>query len=118
VGRDVGTAEGYNYSGALSEAADVWTPENLRAFLENPAGYAPGTSMGYSGLKDVEDRANLIAYLDSIDGRSPLATVIGPLSRLGGRPFHAPWMDRDRTCGDDAQAADLFTGLNVASPLL
>lgn len=66
VGRDVGTANGYAYSGALSEAADVWTPENLNGFLENPQGYAPGTSMGYSGLKDVEDRANLIAYLDSV----------------------------------------------------
>ncbi len=68
VGRDVGVAQGYAYSGALSEAADVWTPENLNGFLENPQGYAPGTSMGYSGLKDVEDRANLIAYLDSIGG--------------------------------------------------
>ncbi len=66
VGRDVGAAEGYAYSGALSEAADVWTPENLSAFLEDPQGYAPGTSMGYSGLGDVEDRANLIAYLDTI----------------------------------------------------
>ncbi len=68
VGRDIGTAEGYaSYSGALSEAGDVWTPENLFAFLEDPSGWAPGTSMGYSGLGDPEDRVNLIAYLDSTD---------------------------------------------------
>ncbi|MEM6372239.1 MAG: cytochrome c family protein [Pseudomonadota bacterium] len=68
VGRDVGAAEGYAaYSGALSDVADVWTPENLNAFLENPRGWAPGTSMGYNGLRSVEDRANLIAYLDSVD---------------------------------------------------
>ncbi|MGR3495728.1 c-type cytochrome [Citreimonas sp.] len=67
VGRDVGTAEGYNYSGALSDAADVWTPENLFAFLENPAGYAPGTSMSYRGMPSPEDRANLIAFLDQTD---------------------------------------------------
>ena len=66
VGRDVGTADGFNYSGALSEVADVWTPENLNGFLENPRGYAPGTSMGFAGLSSVEDRANLIAYLDTI----------------------------------------------------
>lgn len=68
VGRDIGVANGYSYSGALSEAADVWTPENLNAFLENPQGWAPGTSMGYAGLDDVEDRANLIAYLDTFGG--------------------------------------------------
>lgn len=66
VGRDVGVANGYgSYSGALSEVAEVWTPENLNAFLENPRGWAPGTSMAYNGLRDVEDRANLIAYLQS-----------------------------------------------------
>lgn len=64
VGREVGTAEGYTaYSGALSAAADVWTPENLNGFLENPRSYADGTSMAYNGLRDIEDRANLIAYL-------------------------------------------------------
>ncbi len=63
VGRDVGTAQGFNYSGALSEVADVWTPENLYHFLENPRGWAPGTSMGFAGLNKSEDRQNLIAYL-------------------------------------------------------
>lgn len=66
VGRDVGVAEGFNYSGALSEVADVWTPENLNGFLENPRGWAPGTTMGFAGLSNPEDRANLIAYLDTI----------------------------------------------------
>lgn len=69
VGREVGVAEGFAaYSGALSEVADVWTPENLNLFLENPRSYAPGTSMGYNGMRKIEDRANLIAWLDSLDG--------------------------------------------------
>ena len=63
VGRDVGAADGFNYSGALNEVADVWTPENLYYFLENPRGGAPGTSMGFAGLGKSEDRQNLIAYL-------------------------------------------------------
>nr|WP_296763432.1 cytochrome c family protein [Sediminimonas sp.] len=66
VGRDVSSVEGFSYSGALSEAADVWTPENLSAFLENPSGFAPGTKMGFAGLGDIEDRANVISYLQSI----------------------------------------------------
>ena len=68
VGRAVDSVDGYSYSGALEQVAEVWTPENLNGFLENPKGYAPGTKMGYAGMKSVEDRANLIAWLDSLDG--------------------------------------------------
>ncbi len=68
VGRDVDAVDGFSYSGALEEAADVWTPENLFAFLEDPKGYAPGTTMGFNGLPKPEDRANVIAFLDQTDG--------------------------------------------------
>ena len=64
VGRATGAVEGYNYSGALKEATPEWSPEALFHFLENPSGYAPGTAMSYSGLKDPEDRVNLIAWLE------------------------------------------------------
>ena len=67
VNRPVQFYDDFNYSGTLIEAAEVWTPEELNAFLENPRGYAPGTAMSYYGMRDVEDRANLIAYLDSVD---------------------------------------------------
>ncbi len=66
VGRPVDVVEGFAYSGALEAVAEVWTPENLSAFLENPRSYAPGTKMSYAGMKDVEDRANLIAWLATI----------------------------------------------------
>ncbi len=63
VGRPVQSVDGFGYSGALAEVADVWSPENLNAFLEKPSSYAPGTSMSYNGMRDPADRANLIAYL-------------------------------------------------------
>ncbi|MBB3713613.1 cytochrome c [Limimaricola variabilis] len=68
VGREVGAYPGYSYSGALKAVADVWSPEHLNGFLANPRDYAPGTKMTYNGLKDAEDRANLIAYLATIGG--------------------------------------------------
>ncbi len=68
VGRDVAAAEGFGYSGSLAAVADVWTPQELSAFLENPASYAPGTTMGFAGLGKIEDRVNVIAYLDQTDG--------------------------------------------------
>ena len=67
VGRDVSAVDGFGYSGNLVAVNDVWTAEELNLFLENPKGYAPGTAMGYNGMRRLEDRANLIAYLDSLD---------------------------------------------------
>jgi len=67
VGRDIDAAQGFEYSGALEQVADVWTPENLNGFLEKPSAWAPGTTMGFSGLNKPEDRADVIAYLDSLD---------------------------------------------------
>ncbi len=66
VDRAIGSVAGFNYSGSLSAVGDVWSPENLNVFLENPKGAAPGTSMGFAGLRKVEDRADLVAYLQSI----------------------------------------------------
>ena len=40
---------------------------DMIGFLENPKTYAPGTKMGFAGLKKPDDRANLIAYLDSVE---------------------------------------------------
>lgn len=68
VDRAVGAIDGYSYSGALVAVAETWTPEDLSGFLENPSGWAPGTKMSYRGMKDAEDRANLIAYLATTDG--------------------------------------------------
>ncbi|WP_121630895.1 c-type cytochrome [Tropicibacter alexandrii] len=63
VDRAIGAVDGFGYSGNLQQVGDVWSPENLNAFLENPKGTAPGTTMSFAGLRKPEDRANLIAYL-------------------------------------------------------
>lgn len=68
VGHEIGNAEGFgSYSGKLP-AGEAWTADNLNAFLEAPKKWAPGTSMGFAGLKKPEDRAALIAYLNEADG--------------------------------------------------
>lgn len=66
VDREKAAVDGFGYSDALASMGGAWTPENLNGFLESPRNYAPGTTMGFSGLGDVEDRANLIAYLATI----------------------------------------------------
>ena len=57
VGRDKAAVAGFGYSdGAMAQAGQAWTPDNLQAFLESPRDYMPGTKMGYSGMRDIGDR--------------------------------------------------------------
>ena len=68
VNRDIGSVDGFGYSGVLSELPGNWTLTELSAFLENPKAYAKGTKMAFAGLKDPEDRVNLIVWLNEADG--------------------------------------------------
>lgn len=66
VANTIGSVEGYRYSKGMiarNEAGDVWTVENLDAWLTKPKNFIKKTKMSFSGLKKPEDRANLIAYL-------------------------------------------------------
>ncbi|MGV6850484.1 MAG: c-type cytochrome [Marinibacterium sp.] len=67
VGRAVGTEPGFGYSAPMAGHGGDWTPEALNVFLTNPKGEVPGTAMSFAGLKKITDRANVIAYLDSLD---------------------------------------------------
>ncbi len=62
-GRKAGSVEGFNYSKAMRESGIVWDEATLDKFLENPRGTVPGTKMTYAGVKDAQERADLIAYL-------------------------------------------------------
>ena len=56
--------EGFAYSDAiLALKGTPWSYEELNHFLANPKTYAPGTKMTFAGLKKVEDRAAVIAYI-------------------------------------------------------
>lgn len=69
VGRQPGTFEGFAYSPAMvkfGEEHEAWTPELLDAFIADPRGTVPTTKMAFAGIKDDDDREDLIAYLVSI----------------------------------------------------
>lgn len=66
VNRAKASVAGFGYSeGLVAMAADSWTPENLDKFLTSPKAYVAGTKMSFAGLPKVEDRANLIKYLET-----------------------------------------------------
>jgi len=66
LGRRAATLEGFDYSDALKARAAqglVWDESALDAFVTDPQAYIPGISMGFFGLDEAQDRADLIAYL-------------------------------------------------------
>jgi cytochrome c len=64
LGRRAGSvADFHGYSAALRDSGIVWSRESLDRFLADPRGTVPGTRMGYAGVKDDQERADLIAFL-------------------------------------------------------
>ncbi|KGF66803.1 hypothetical protein LL06_26090, partial [Hoeflea sp. BAL378] len=70
VNRPVATHEGFNYSPAMVEFSQdgsvVWDYQHLSDFLAAPKKHIPGTAMGFAGLKKVDERADVIAYLRTL----------------------------------------------------
>ena len=64
---NIATVPGYEFSEALSKDKDKkWTPDELNVWLHSPQQFAPGTKMSFPGLPKVQDRADVIAYLESL----------------------------------------------------
>ncbi|MBY0360942.1 MAG: cytochrome c family protein [Phreatobacter sp.] len=64
VGRNHGAVAGFNYSAAMrAKANQPWTLEEIYAFILNPRGALPGTSMAFAGIRSEQQRADLMAYL-------------------------------------------------------
>ncbi|PQA86180.1 c-type cytochrome [Hyphococcus luteus] len=66
VGRKAGTLEGFSYSQAMKNSNIVWNEATLDAYIENPLQYVRGTRMAYAGLRNEQQRADLIAYLKTL----------------------------------------------------
>ena len=69
VERVKGQVAGFGYSNSLKAIAakgEKWGYAELDKFVENPRGYIAGTSMSYGGLANPKQRADLIAYLNTL----------------------------------------------------
>ncbi len=66
LGKAKADATGFNYSDALKGLGGVWSVDDMNLWLKSPKKYAPGNSMAFVGLRKDKDRANLLAYLNSM----------------------------------------------------
>jgi cytochrome c len=71
IGRTSGSVPNFRYSEANKSAKKVWTQQAMFDYLEDPRRAIPGTTMNFAGLKKVEDRANVIAYIKQQSGQLP-----------------------------------------------
>lgn len=67
VGRARGSTE-FAYSKAMKELGGNWDIETINKFIHKPKDFLSGTKMSFPGLKKDEDRADLIAYLQTLKG--------------------------------------------------
>jgi cytochrome c len=101
LGKPIAGHAGFAYSDALKGKGGTWTFEAMDAWLKGPRKFAEGTKMSFAGLGSGEDRANVIAYLNSNGSNLPL-----PAAPAAGAAPAAP--------GGEDQAVDGSEPANVA----
>ncbi|MGP1256942.1 MAG: c-type cytochrome [Kiloniellales bacterium] len=114
VGAPHAHIEDFAYSDALLAMADEpWTYEGLNAFLASPRDYAPGTKMSYAGMRNVEDRAAMIAYLRSLSNdpkQLPTQEEIDAVMGGGAEAAAPAGEESSEAAGDLQEAAAGATG--------
>jgi cytochrome c len=70
VGRPVGAHPGFAYSPAVASHGGAWTYEALDRYLTSPARAIPGNKMSFAGLRNPRSRADLLAFLGTLN-RAP-----------------------------------------------
>lgn len=68
IGRTAGSVEDFKYSTAMVEKGEgglVWDETTLVEYLEKPREYVEGTKMAFAGLRELEDREAVVAYIVS-----------------------------------------------------
>jgi cytochrome c len=66
-----GEGRGFNFSSAMKAKGGKWTYDELDKFLTDPRGYISGTAMTFAGIKNDQQRADVIDYLHTLSDNPP-----------------------------------------------
>jgi cytochrome c len=66
LGEDIAQGKDYAFSDALKNKHGKWDIETLNEWLWKPQAFAKGTKMTFAGLPKAKDRADLVAYLETL----------------------------------------------------
>ncbi len=90
VGSSIAAKAGFSYSDALkAKAGEKWDWDHLWAWLKSPKAYAPGNKMSFAGLSKPEERAAVIAWLNT-QSPSPLPLPTAPAEASPAEEAAAP----------------------------
>lgn len=99
MGKPHASVAGFAYSDALKSKSGPWTFDEMNAWLTSPKAYAEGTKMSFAGLGKAEDRANLMAWMNTQTG-SPLPLPAAPA------PEAAPAAEGETAPAAEGEAAE------------
>jgi cytochrome c len=106
VGGPRAHAQGFAYSGAMKQAGGNWDFESLDKFLANPKAEVKNTSMTFVGIRRPEERADVIAYLNSLaDSPKPLPKPEGGAKADAGAQKGAPAAKSEASAQKEVPAA-------------
>ena len=66
VGRQPASVPDFVYSDAMKSNKSIWSASSLDAYLADPRGDVHGVKMFFRGLPEAKDRADVIAYLQTL----------------------------------------------------
>ena len=105
LGRPLASHAGFAYSDALKGVGGNWGWDNMSAWLANPKKFAPGNKMTFAGLSNPEERANVIAFLNSRSA-APLPVPAAPAAAAPtAEPKSAEEAAAETAIGGGAQKA-------------
>ena len=86
VGRKKGSHEGFSYSSGMEAKGGEWTYEDLNHWLYKPSAYIKGTKMSFAGLPKTQERADVIAYLRTMNDKPPPLPEAKPEAKPENKP--------------------------------
>lgn len=85
INRPKASIAGFNYSAALKGKGGNWTFEDIDHFIQNPKGFAQGTTMAFPGVSRGGERADIILFLNG-KSDSPAALPQAAEAPAAGAP--------------------------------
>ena len=71
LGRKKASHEGFSYSSALQAKGGEWSYEDINHMIFKPQAFVRGTKMAFAGMAKEQDRADIIAYLRTMNDKPP-----------------------------------------------
>jgi cytochrome c len=79
---------GFSFSSAMKAKGGTWTYDELFKFLKSPGAYIPGTKMSFAGIRNAQDRIDLIAFLRTLSDNP--ASIPAPKPAAAAAPAATP----------------------------